>query len=173
MGHRSCVQGRRSPTQPWTKEPTGARSWSARALLAERSHSFRIQPKQHRARSGARHPSVAVARWDGRRCSRGAGDDRGRSSTERVTGPPVIGRIGADPRDDEELRQQKSLLVLLAVLILPVSLVWGTIYPAFGTPVGILPFVYFAVSVGSLALFARTRNFRLLLVIQLVAILLS
>ena len=86
---------------------------------------------------------------------------------------PVIGRIGADPRDDEDLRHQKSLLVLLAVLILPVSVVWGTVYLAFGEPVGIIPFVYFAVSVASLALFAWTRNFRLLLVIQLLAVLLT
>jgi len=28
----------------------------------------------------------------------------------------ALARIGADPRDDEELRQKKSLLVLLAVL---------------------------------------------------------
>jgi adenylate cyclase len=85
----------------------------------------------------------------------------------------MIGRIGADPRDDEELRHQKSLLVLLAVLILPVSVVWGSVYLAFGEPVGILPFVYFAASIGSLALFAWTRNFGLLLAIQLLAVLLT
>jgi len=85
----------------------------------------------------------------------------------------MIGRIGADPRDDEELRHQKSLLVLLAVLILPVSVVWGSVYLAFGEPVGILPFVYFAASIGSLALFAWTHNFGLLLAIQLLAVLLT
>ena len=85
----------------------------------------------------------------------------------------MIGRLGIDPRDDEDLRHQKRLLVLLALLILPVSVVWGTVYLALGSTVGFLPFLYLAVSVGSLALFARTRNFRLLLVIQLLAILLS
>ena len=84
-----------------------------------------------------------------------------------------LARIGADPGDDEELRHQKSLLVLLAVLVLPVSVVWGTIYLAFGSPVGVLPFVYFAVSIGSLVLFARNGDFRMLLVIQLVNILLT
>jgi adenylate cyclase len=80
-------------------------------------------------------------------------------------------RIGADPRDDEELRQKKALLVMLAILILPVSAVWGALYLAFGSLVGIVPFVYFAVSLGSLMVFARTRSFQLLLVTQLLDIL--
>jgi adenylate cyclase len=84
-----------------------------------------------------------------------------------------LARLGADPEDDEELRQKKALLVLLAVLILPVSAVWGTAYLALGSPVGIVPYIYLAVSIGSLVLFARTRNFRLLLVIQLLDILLT
>jgi guanylate cyclase len=88
-------------------------------------------------------------------------------------GAALLSRIGADPEDDQEVRQRKSLLVLLAVLILPVSVVWGSVYLAFGSPVGIVPFIYFAVSIGSLVLFARTRNFRLLLVIQLLDILLT
>ena len=41
----------------------------------------------------------------------------------------LLARIGADPQDDEELRQKKALLVLLAVLILPVSVVWGSAVP--------------------------------------------
>jgi adenylate cyclase len=85
----------------------------------------------------------------------------------------LLARIGADPEEDQELRQKKTLLVLIAVLILPVSAVWGTLYLAFGSPVGIVPFVYFAVSVGSLVVFARTRSFRLLLVVQLLDILLT
>jgi guanylate cyclase len=84
-----------------------------------------------------------------------------------------LARSGVDPGDDEELRQKKTLLVLLAVLILPVSAVWGTVYLAFGSPVGIVPFIYLTVSIGSLVLFSRTRNFRLLLVIQLLDILLT
>jgi adenylate cyclase len=83
-----------------------------------------------------------------------------------------IGRIGADPRDDEALRQKKSLLVLLAVLILPVSLVWGASYLAFGSRVGVLPFIYFAISVGSLVVFSRTRSFGPFLTTQLLDVLL-
>jgi len=88
-------------------------------------------------------------------------------------GATWLARLGSDAEDTQELREKKALLVLLAVLILPVSLVWGSLYLAFGEPVGVLPFVYFAVSVGSLALFARTRNFRLLLFVQLVDVLLT
>src|SRR2546423_5857980 len=84
-----------------------------------------------------------------------------------------LGRIGADPADDEDLRQKKALLVLLAVLILPVSVVWGTLYLVFGSSVGVIPFIYFAVSVGSLVVFARARSFRPLLIVQLLDVLLT
>jgi len=83
-----------------------------------------------------------------------------------------LGKIGADPQDDEDRRQKKALLVLLAVLILPVSVVWGTCYLGFGSPVGVLPFIYFAISVGSLLVFSRTRSFGPFLVTQLLDILL-
>jgi guanylate cyclase len=99
---------------------------------------------------------------------------RARAMTTWIdNGAALLSRIGQDPEDDQEVRQRKSLLVLLAVLILPVSVVWGSVYLAFGSPVGIVPFIYFAISIGSLVLFARTRNFRLLLVIQLLDILLA
>jgi adenylate cyclase len=85
----------------------------------------------------------------------------------------ALARIGADPRDDEELSQKKALLVRLAVLIAPVSVVWGILYLAFGSWVGIAPLVYCAISVGSLVVFARTKNFRFLLVVQLLDILVA
>ena len=84
-----------------------------------------------------------------------------------------LARIGADDRDDEELRQKKSLLVLLAVSIMPVSLVWGSLYLGFGSLVGLIPYVYFIVSVASLVVFARTRRFNPFLVTQLLDILLT
>jgi adenylate cyclase len=84
-----------------------------------------------------------------------------------------LARIGADPRDDEDLRQKKALLVMIAVLILPISVVWGSLYLGFGSPAGVIPFVYFAVSLGSLVVFARTRRFHPFLVTQLLDILFS
>jgi adenylate cyclase len=83
----------------------------------------------------------------------------------------LLARIGADPRDGEDLRQKKSLLVLLAVLIAPVSVIWGILYLTLGSWVGIAPLVYCAISVASLVVFARTKSFRFLLVAQLLAIL--
>jgi adenylate cyclase len=85
----------------------------------------------------------------------------------------LLARIGADARDDEELRQKKALLVVLALLILPVSVLWGSLYLGFGSPVGVVPYVYFAVSLGSLVVFARTRRFQPFLVTQLLDILLT
>jgi adenylate cyclase len=90
-----------------------------------------------------------------------------------ASGMALLARIGADARDDAELREKKALLVLLAVLVLPVSVVWGSLYLGFGSPVGIVPFVYFAVSLGSLLVFARTRNFQFFLDTQLLDILLT
>jgi adenylate cyclase len=86
-------------------------------------------------------------------------------------GAASIAGVGTDPEDEEDLRQKKALLVLLALLILPVSVVWGTLYLAFGSPVGIIPYIYFAVSVGSLVVFTRTGSFRFLLIAQLLDIL--
>ena len=85
----------------------------------------------------------------------------------------ALARIGADPRDDEELRQKKRLLVLIAVLIAPVSVVWGILYLALGSAVGIAPLVYCAISVASLVVFAQTKSFRFLLFVQLVDILIA
>jgi adenylate cyclase len=82
-------------------------------------------------------------------------------------------RVGADPHDDEETRSGKALLVLISVLILPISLLWGGLYLALGAPSGLLAFAYFSVSLGAIAIFARTRDFALLLRIELLAILLA
>jgi guanylate cyclase len=84
-----------------------------------------------------------------------------------------LGGIGADPNDDVETRTRKALLVYLAVLILPISLVWGALYLLLGAPAGVVAFAYFVVSVASIGLFARTRNFELLLRIQLLDIILA
>jgi adenylate cyclase len=84
-----------------------------------------------------------------------------------------LAAIGADSRDDEETRVRKRLLVLVSVLILPVSLLWGGLYLALGAWSGVFAFVYFAVSLGAIAVFARTRDFALFLHVELVDILLA
>ena len=84
-----------------------------------------------------------------------------------------LAHVGADPSDDEDLRARKALLVLISVLILPVSALWGTLYLAFGSPVGIVPLVYFGILLGAIAVFSRTRDFPWLLRVGQVDILLA
>ena len=84
-----------------------------------------------------------------------------------------LGGIGGDANDDLDTRRRKALLVYLAVLIWPISLAWGVIYLGMGAPAGVVAFGYFVVSVASIGLFARTRNFDLLLWIQLLDITLA
>jgi guanylate cyclase len=94
----------------------------------------------------------------------------------RIVSNAVLARlaaVGADPRDDELTRQGKVLLVLTSVLILPIAVVWGSLYLIFGSPVGYVPLAYALVLLGAIIAFARTRNFALLLRVSLVDILLA
>ncbi|HMI29746.1 MAG TPA: hypothetical protein VK490_08550, partial [Gaiellaceae bacterium] len=84
-----------------------------------------------------------------------------------------LASIGADPQDDDDTRAGKALLVLISVLILPVSLLWASLYLAFGSPVGWVPLAYFAVLLASIVVFSRTRDFGTLLRVGQVAILLA
>ena len=84
-----------------------------------------------------------------------------------------LAEIGAEPDDDEETRLEKALLVLIAILILPISGIWAVLYLAFGAWTGLIAVLYALISVASIAVFARTRNFELLLNIQLLDICLA
>jgi guanylate cyclase len=81
--------------------------------------------------------------------------------------------VGADPRDDEDTRLRKALLLLISVLILPISLIWGTLYLAFGAAGGYIAYLYFGVLLGAILVFARTRDFAFLLRIALLDVLLA
>jgi guanylate cyclase len=94
-----------------------------------------------------------------------------RAAADRIVARLAL--VGADPHDDEDLRARKALLVLISVLILPVAAVWGALYLAFGSPVGVVPLVYFAVLAGAIAAFSRTRDFPRLLRVNQVDILLA
>jgi guanylate cyclase len=84
-----------------------------------------------------------------------------------------IRAVGVDPEDDEDLRARKALLVLISVLILPIAALWGALYLSFGSPVGVVPLVYFGVLLGAIAVFSRTRDFPWLLRVGQVDILLA
>jgi guanylate cyclase len=94
-----------------------------------------------------------------------------RAAAARLTARLVL--VGADPADDDDLRARKALLVLISVLILPVAALWGALYLALGSPVGVVPLVYFGVLLGGIAVFSRTRDFPWLLRVGQVDILLA
>jgi guanylate cyclase len=96
---------------------------------------------------------------------------RVRAAATRATARVTL--VGADPHDDEDLRARKALLVLISVLILPVAALWGALYLAFGSPVGVVPLVYFVVLLGAIGVFSRTRDFPWLLRVGQVDILLA
>ena len=84
-----------------------------------------------------------------------------------------LAQVGADPRDDDETRLRKALLILIAILILPIAGIWAVLYLALGAWTGYVAVLYAVISVASIAVFARTRDFGLLLNIQLLAIAVS
>src|SRR5919197_1151933 len=94
-----------------------------------------------------------------------------RTTADRVT--TRVALVGADPHDDEDLRARKALLVLISVLILPVAALWGALYLGFGSPVGVVPLVYFAILLAAIGVFSRTRDFPWLLRVGQVDILLA
>jgi adenylate cyclase len=96
---------------------------------------------------------------------------RSRTAFDRASARLAL--VGADAHDDEDMRARKALLVLISVLILPVAALWGTLYLAFGSPVGVVPLVYFVILLGAIAVFSRTRDFPRLLRVGQVDILLA
>ena len=83
----------------------------------------------------------------------------------------LIARMSADAND--ELRLQKTLLVLSTLLILPVGPIWGESYLAFGdVRAGVWPFVYSSLSFINLVIFVITRRYPLFRFNQLALLLL-
>ena len=79
---------------------------------------------------------------------------------QRVIG--LIARIGADPRDSEDTRLQKTLLVFSSLMMASLAaVVWGPIYVLFGEYLaGAIPLSYGVISYASIAVFARTHQYR-------------
>jgi adenylate cyclase len=82
--------------------------------------------------------------------------------------------IGADSADSSQLRFRKRLLVGIALLILPVSVLWGCLYWVFDEEVvALTPWGYAAGSIVSLAVFARNRSLAFLRTAQFLLILVA
>ena len=84
-----------------------------------------------------------------------------------------ISLIGAVPGDTEELRLQKSLLVLSAIPFIIAGASWGIMYIWFNeVTAGIIPLSYSVFSTASLLYFSMTGGFRIFRFSQLLLILL-
>ncbi len=97
-----------------------------------------------------------------------------------MTGPTPTARqfverlalLGVQAGDDDELRLQKVTLTLAAITVSVLAIVWVGTYLALGLPVSAaIPFVYQVVSIASLAVFARTKDYRFFRASQLALIL--
>jgi guanylate cyclase len=86
---------------------------------------------------------------------------------------PVVARIGSDPNDDDDIRLQKSLLVICAFPFMVAGVAWGVMYILFNEPLaGAIPLSYSVISLLSILYFGRTRQYRYFRFSQLTLILL-
>jgi guanylate cyclase len=86
---------------------------------------------------------------------------------------PLVARIGANPNDDDDIRLQKSLLVLCAFPFMVAGIGWGLIYVFSNEPLaGAIPLSYSFVSLLSIIQFGITRRYRFFRFSQLTLILL-
>lgn len=84
-----------------------------------------------------------------------------------------IALIGATPGDSEEIRLQKSLLVICAFPFIFAGIGWGILYILFGEKMaGIIPLSYSVISLFSIIYFGVTRKFQVFRFSQLLFILL-
>jgi len=84
-----------------------------------------------------------------------------------------VARIGSDPNDDDDIRLQKSLLVVCALPFMVAGVAWGLLYVFSSEPLaGAIPLSYFFISLLSIIHFARTRQYRFFRFSQLTLILL-
>jgi guanylate cyclase len=84
-----------------------------------------------------------------------------------------MARIGADPNDDDDVKLQKSLLVLCSFPFAFAGILWGLMYILFGEKLaGMIPLSYSVVSLISIIYFGLTRRFQIFRFSQLLLILL-
>jgi class 3 adenylate cyclase len=82
-----------------------------------------------------------------------------------------LASLGVAPGDPDEIRVQKVTLTLAAMTVTVLSVVWVATYLALGLPLSAaIPFTYQVVSVVTLAVFARTKDYRFFRFSQVVLI---
>jgi adenylate cyclase len=86
---------------------------------------------------------------------------------------PLVARIGSDPNDDDDIRLQKSLLVICAFPFMFAGIAWGLMYLIFNEPLAAaIPFSYGVISLLSIIYFGRTHQYQFFRFSQLALILL-
>lgn len=81
--------------------------------------------------------------------------------------------VGVAATDTEDIRIQKVLLTLAAVTVTALSVIWVTTYLALGLAVpAAIPFAYQLVSIASLVVFARSKDYRFFRFSQMLLIIL-
>ena len=84
-----------------------------------------------------------------------------------------IALIGVDPSDRDEVRAQKATVTIAATSITALAVVWVATYLLLGLPdSAAIPFAYQCISIASLVLFARSKDYQLFRFSQLVLMLL-
>jgi guanylate cyclase len=84
-----------------------------------------------------------------------------------------IARIGSDPNDDDDIRLQKSLMVVCAIPFILAGAGWGVMYILFHEPLaGSIPLSYSIISLFSTIHFGWTRQYQFFRFSQLLLILL-
>lgn len=72
-----------------------------------------------------------------------------------------IAHIGADPRDSDDARLQKTLLVFSSMMMASLAILWGFVYVAFREYLaGAIPLFYSVLSFLSIASFAWTLRYK-------------
>jgi guanylate cyclase len=86
---------------------------------------------------------------------------------------PAVARIGSDPNDDDDIRLQKSLLVICAFPFMLAGVFWGLLYVLSGELLaGAIPLSYSFISLLSIIYFGWTRQYQFFRFSQLALILL-
>jgi guanylate cyclase len=85
----------------------------------------------------------------------------------------LVASIGSDPNDSDDIRLQKSLLVVCAIPFIFAGALWGVIYILFNEPLaGAIPLTYSIIHLFSTIHFGRTRQYQFFRFSQLTLILL-
>src|SRR3972149_5121315 len=147
------------------------------ASLAKASNWWKV-PARHITRPPEQNKSsfiATVVRTEYARNAQGASEiirDNNliQKLIERIL--PSVARIGIDPNDSDDVRLQKSLLVLGSSMFIAAGTLWGILYFLFGQFVaGSIPLSYAVVSSLSVIVFHLTRRYRFFLFSQLLLIL--